>query len=100
MEEYVENEDPEARYAQTAVPNTGTISIVVSTVREPVYEWFQKQRPPNFDVNPNIAVLKGLFRKVQHIFSYMQLSEARMSRKSIRERSYMLLGTLCTSIST
>ena len=52
------------------------IPIMAPTVGEPVYERFRKQKPPTFDGNADPSLAENWIKRIQQIFTYMQLTDA------------------------
>ena len=51
-------------------------NLVAPKVCEHVYERFRRQKPPPFDGTLDPATVKEWFKRLQHIFGYMGLTDA------------------------
>ena len=48
----------------------------MNQVGEPVYERFRRQKPPQFDGTHDPSTAEEWFKRLQHIFGYMGLTDA------------------------
>ena len=55
--------------------DTNEAPLVAPIVGEPVYERFRCQKPPSFSGTPDPAKAEDWYKKLQHIFGYMRLTD-------------------------
>ena len=48
---------------------------IITQVREPVYKCFTLQKLPTFDGSPDLTEAKDWLKKIQQIFTYMELKD-------------------------